>query len=136
MPPIAKFNTLERERTFQNPSNKSFQTPALQEMVAPHIEAFNALMEFGVGKKTGLLDLALQDIGSKAVFDMHGDGLGNKLSCTSLQHSVFTISCSTTNTSIVDLPIETLTESLPPFLCLFTFDSLGGRDHSEQAYVI
>ena len=83
MPPIAKFNTLERERTFQNPSDKSFQTPALQEMVAPHIEAFNALMEFGVGKKTGLLDLALQDIGPKSVFDKHGGGLGNKLSCTS-----------------------------------------------------
>jgi DNA-directed RNA polymerase I subunit RPA2 len=81
-PPIAKFNTLERERIFKNPSDKSFQTPALQEMVAPHIEAFNALTEFGVGKKTGLLDLALQDIGSKVVFDQRGSGLGNKLSCT------------------------------------------------------
>lgn len=79
-PPIAKFNTLERERIFKNPSDKSFQTPALQEMVAPHIEAFNALTEFGVGKK-GLIDLALQDIGSKVVFDQRGSGLGNKLSC-------------------------------------------------------
>ncbi|KAG0281790.1 hypothetical protein BGZ95_010443 [Linnemannia exigua] len=79
MPPIAKFNTLERERIFKNPSDKSFQTPALQELVAPHIEAFNSLMEFGKGSKSGLLDLAIQDIGPKAVFDMHGGGLGNKL---------------------------------------------------------
>ncbi|KAG0374389.1 MAG: hypothetical protein J3R72DRAFT_226730 [Linnemannia gamsii] len=79
MPPIAKFNTLERERIFKNPSDKSFQTPALQELVAPHIEAFNSLMEFGKGTKSGLLDLAIQDIGPKAVFDMHGGGLGNKL---------------------------------------------------------
>ncbi|KAG0261299.1 DNA-directed RNA polymerase I subunit rpa2 [Mortierella polycephala] len=79
MPPIAKFNTLNRERTFKNPSDSSFQTPALQEMVAPHIEAFNALTEFGAGSKTGFLDLAIQDIGPKSVFDMKGDGLGNKL---------------------------------------------------------
>ncbi|KAF9584296.1 DNA-directed RNA polymerase I subunit rpa2 [Lunasporangiospora selenospora] len=77
MPPIAKFNTLERERIFKNPSDKSFQTPALQELVAPHIESFNALMDFG--NKTGLLDLALQDIGPKAVFDKKDGGLGNKL---------------------------------------------------------
>lgn len=84
MPPIAKFNTLERERIFKNPSDKSFQTPALQELVAPHIEAFNSLMEFGKGSKSGLLDLAIQDIGPKAVFDMvgGGGGLGNKLTCT------------------------------------------------------
>lgn len=83
MPPIAKFNTLERERIFKNPSDKSFQTPALQELVAPHIEAFNSLMEFGKGSKSGLLDLAIQDIGPKAVFDMvgGGGGLGNKLTC-------------------------------------------------------
>jgi DNA-directed RNA polymerase I subunit RPA2 len=81
MPPNAAFNTLERERIFRNPSDKAFQTPALQEMVAPHIEAFNALTEFGTGSSTGLLDLALQDIGSKAVFDKRGSGLGNKLTC-------------------------------------------------------
>ncbi|KAF9362760.1 DNA-directed RNA polymerase I subunit rpa2 [Mortierella sp. NVP85] len=79
MPPNAAFNTLERERIFRNPSDKAFQTPALQEMVAPHIEAFNALTEFGTGSSTGLLDLAIQDIGSKAVFDKRGGGLGNKL---------------------------------------------------------
>lgn len=81
MPPHAKFNTLERERIFKNPSNSAFQTPALHEVVAPHIEAFNALTEFGPGSKTSLLDLAIQDIGPKAVFDMRGDGLGNKLTC-------------------------------------------------------
>ncbi|KAG0238636.1 putative DNA-directed RNA polymerase I subunit RPA2 [Mortierella sp. GBAus27b] len=79
MPPNASFNTLERERIFKNPSDSSFQTPALQQLVAPHIESFNALTEFGPGSKTGLLDLAIQDIGPKAVFDMHGSGLGNKL---------------------------------------------------------
>jgi DNA-directed RNA polymerase I subunit RPA2 len=81
MPPNAKFNTLERESHFRNPSDKSFQTPALQEMVKPHIEAFNALTEFGVGSKSGLLKLAIEDIGPKAVFDRRGNGLGNKLSC-------------------------------------------------------
>ena len=88
MPPNASFNTLERERIFKNPSDKSFQTPALQEMVAPHIEAFNALTEFGYGSKTGLLDLAIQDIGPKSVFDMHGGGLGNKLTCMSKPLSI------------------------------------------------
>ncbi|KAG0233969.1 DNA-directed RNA polymerase I subunit rpa2 [Actinomortierella wolfii] len=77
--PVAKFNTLEREHAFRHPSDKAYQTPALQEAVAPHIEAFNSLTEHGLGSKTGLLDLALQDIGFKAVFDKKGGGLGNKL---------------------------------------------------------
>ena len=80
--PIAKFNTLERENAFRNPSDKAYHTPALQEAVAPHIEAFNSLTEHGPGSKTGLLDLALQDIGFKAVFDKRDGALGNKLTCT------------------------------------------------------
>jgi DNA-directed RNA polymerase I subunit RPA2 len=84
---MSTFNTVERERIFRNPSNEKFGTPSLQEVVAPHIEAFNSISEFGEGRP-GLLDYAVQDIGSVSVFDNadssinvdpNGNSLGNKL---------------------------------------------------------
>ncbi|KAG0736871.1 hypothetical protein G6F57_013127 [Rhizopus arrhizus] len=65
---MSTFNTVERERIFRNPSNERFGTPSLQEVVAPHIEAFNSISEFGEGQP-GLLDYAVRDIGSVSVFD-------------------------------------------------------------------
>ncbi|CAO3703638.1 unnamed protein product [Rhizopus stolonifer] len=68
--PMSTFNTLEREQ-----------------VVAPHIDAFNSLSEFGEGGP-GLLDYAARDIGTVSVFDnaelsinvdSNGDMLGNKL---------------------------------------------------------
>ncbi|KAF7727777.1 DNA-directed RNA polymerase I subunit rpa2 [Apophysomyces ossiformis] len=81
------FNTLERERMFREPSNEKFGVPVLQEIIAPHIDAFNSITEFGSSEE-GLLDYALQDIGSFSVFDNSQAGssisatgatLGNKL---------------------------------------------------------
>lgn len=76
------FDTLKRERAFRNPSDKEFQTPSLQKVTAPHLESFNSILEYGDDQR-GLLDMAIADIGHKAVFDAKGgDGeLGNKLSC-------------------------------------------------------
>ncbi|KAG1279017.1 hypothetical protein G6F66_011958 [Rhizopus arrhizus] len=61
-------NNVEKEHIFRNPSNERFGTPSLQEVVAPHIEAFNSISEFGEGQP-GLLDYAVRDIGSVSVFD-------------------------------------------------------------------
>lgn len=78
------FKALTRERQFRHPPSTSSDVPALDELVAPHIESFNALIEDeGVGK--GLLQLGVEDLGEKVVFDGVGSGedggLGNKISC-------------------------------------------------------
>lgn len=75
------FRTLEREEAFRNPSDKKFGTPALQEVVKPHLESFDSLTQFGDDSEApGLIDLAIKDIGRKTVFDGMGEnGLGNKI---------------------------------------------------------
>ena len=73
----AQFRTLEREKRFQNPPKDKSAYPLLAEAVAPHIGSFNALTE---GPGGGLLNLAVNDIGSKIIFDSSDvDRLGNKL---------------------------------------------------------
>lgn len=94
------FDTLRREDAFRTPSKTSNEVPILQELVAPHIESFNALfddsnltLEDGDGK--GLLSLGIKDIGSKVVFDGTGTlgessgaaGWGNRLSSVCLRVS-------------------------------------------------
>ena len=87
------FDTLQREDAFRNPSNTGNEVPILQELVAPHIESFNALFDdsnltLEDGDSKGLLSLAIKDIGSKVVFDGTGTageasgaaGWGNRLS--------------------------------------------------------
>ncbi|KAL5487694.1 hypothetical protein ACEPAI_5802 [Sanghuangporus weigelae] len=86
------FETLKREQSFRNPSKKGHSVPILNELAAPHIESFNALFDdsglpAGDSAGTGLLSLAVKDIGEKAVFDYtgredeHGNrGLGNRMS--------------------------------------------------------
>ncbi|KAK9466697.1 hypothetical protein V1512DRAFT_239075 [Lipomyces arxii] len=72
---MVSFNTLERERYFQNPPTDKSAFPMLADAVAPHIGSFNALTS------GGLLDLAVKDIGQKSVFDSNDpDRHGNKLS--------------------------------------------------------
>ncbi|KAF8528844.1 hypothetical protein BU17DRAFT_37683 [Hysterangium stoloniferum] len=86
------FHTLARENQFRNPSATGADVPILNEFVIPHIESFNALFDdsglpYGDGDGTGLLNLAITDIGSQAVFDGKGQvgsssgqgGWGNKL---------------------------------------------------------
>lgn len=74
----AQFRTLEREKRFQNPPKDKSAYPLLADAVSPHIGSFNALTE---GPGGGLLNLAVNDIGSKSIFDSNDvDRLGNKLS--------------------------------------------------------
>jgi hypothetical protein len=77
------FKTLERERLNRYPSTEGADHPSLDELVKPHIQSFNALMEGSDGKGKGLLQLGVEDLGSKVVFDGKGDGGagGNKITC-------------------------------------------------------
>ena len=83
------FKTLERERLNRHPSTNGVDHPALEELVKPHVESFNALMEDSSasledGQGKGLLQLGVEEIGSKVIFDGKGDengSLGNKISC-------------------------------------------------------
>ncbi|KAJ9126757.1 hypothetical protein QFC24_001788 [Naganishia onofrii] len=81
------FHTLERERLNRHPSTTGADHPSLEELVKPHIQSFNALMETSDGKGKGLLQLGVEDLGSKVVFDGKGEaGVGgNKLSYQIIQ---------------------------------------------------
>ena len=92
--PAPTFDTLHREKSFREPERDGLSVPILAELVAPHIESFNALFndsglplpdDHEEKREGGLLALALKDIGKKAVFDGVGaDGKttwGNKLTC-------------------------------------------------------
>ncbi|GHJ88216.1 hypothetical protein NliqN6_4618 [Naganishia liquefaciens] len=76
------FKTLERERLNRYPSTEGADHPSLDELVKPHIQSFNALMEGSDGKGKGLLQLGVEDLGTKVVFDGKGEGGvgGNKIS--------------------------------------------------------
>lgn len=76
------FHTLTREAAFLHPPTNKSDIPALDELVAPHIESFNALLEDPVTGK-GLLALAVDDIAAKVVFDGKKPGQGNRLSSES-----------------------------------------------------
>ena len=57
--------------------------PALDELVKPHIESFNALVEQDDGGK-GILQVEAEDLGEKVVFDgkeVEGMPRGSKISC-------------------------------------------------------
>lgn len=85
-PDNTTFHTLTRERQFRHPPVNASDVPALDELVAPHIKSFNALIEDeGNPGAKGLLQMGVEDIGEKVVFDGKGSegGLGTKLSCMS-----------------------------------------------------
>ncbi|WVR09206.1 hypothetical protein IAU60_006268 [Kwoniella sp. DSM 27419] len=64
------FRTLTRERQFRHPPPDLSDVPALDELVAPHLQSFNALVEDeGHPEGKGLLQLGIEDIGEKVVFD-------------------------------------------------------------------
>ncbi len=84
-PDTSTFHTLTRERAFRHPPTTSSDIPALDEIVSPHIESFNALIEGEVEK--GLLQLGVEDIGEKVVFDgkeREGRPWGDKITCESV----------------------------------------------------
>lgn len=73
----AQFRTIEREERFMNPPKTKSAFPMLKEAVAPHIGSFNGLFD---GPNGGLLNMAVEDIGYKTIFDSNDtDRLGNKL---------------------------------------------------------
>ena len=39
------FHTLDRERAFRHPPPNASDVPSLDDLVAPHIDSFNALIE-------------------------------------------------------------------------------------------
>ncbi|KAI8052867.1 hypothetical protein BDF22DRAFT_685655 [Syncephalis plumigaleata] len=87
-PRESQFHTVKRELRARNPSDKEFEYPALQTLTYPHIKSFNAITErchgdtLEDGVSSGLIDLALEDIGQKVVFDGKKDSeheFGNKL---------------------------------------------------------
>lgn len=63
----AQFRTVERERRFQNPPTDKSAFPLLADAVRPHVGSFNALTE---GPQGGLLAAALEDIGTRTIFDV------------------------------------------------------------------
>jgi DNA-directed RNA polymerase I subunit RPA2 len=77
------FHTLSRERQNRHPPISGSDVPALDELVAPHLESFNALVEDGESG-VGLLQLGVNEIGEKVVFDGQQTDRkpwGNKITC-------------------------------------------------------
>jgi len=81
------FDTLAREYSFRHPTNTGSTYPILNEFIKPHLESFNALFDdsglpLGDGNGSGLLSLAIKDIGERVVFDgkgiVHDDGVNNR----------------------------------------------------------
>lgn len=82
------FNTLHREYRNRHPSPQGMDHPALEQLVRPHIASFDALTESlagggSVGEGKGLLDLGLEELTPKCVFDgkKGGGKFGNKITC-------------------------------------------------------
>ncbi|KAG8865412.1 hypothetical protein FRB96_000302 [Tulasnella sp. 330] len=84
------FDTLVREHRFRHPTKEGSTLPVFQDLVAPHLESFNAITEGSAGNDAndiGLLNLGLSYVPEKVVFDQIGrdgvdlgKGLGNRLS--------------------------------------------------------
>ncbi|GMK59231.1 hypothetical protein CspeluHIS016_0702460 [Cutaneotrichosporon spelunceum] len=68
-PDRSTFGTLTRERQNRHPNANGPDFQKLEELVRPHIESFDALTEGGDDGAAGLLQLGVQDIGEKVVFD-------------------------------------------------------------------
>jgi hypothetical protein len=77
------FHTLSREARFRYPPTDESDVPALDELVKPHIDSFNALLEDPASEASGgggLLGLAVRDITEKVIFDSTEKATGNRLS--------------------------------------------------------
>jgi DNA-directed RNA polymerase I subunit RPA2 len=59
-----EFDTVRRQKLFQNPPTDRTAYPALVEAIKPHIQSFNAILERG-----GILESAIKDIGTKVFLD-------------------------------------------------------------------
>ena len=68
---MTDFRTLDRQLESINPSSTGSHYPQLESLSAPHVSSFNSLFEFDGG--AGLLEKAVQDIGSLTIFDTKSD---------------------------------------------------------------
>lgn len=87
-PDKSSFGTLARERQFRHPNPEGPDYQKLEELVRPHIESFDALTESADDGTAGLLQLGVQDIGEKVVFDgkpTEKMPFGSKITCMSHQ---------------------------------------------------
>ncbi|KAJ1308566.1 hypothetical protein OPQ81_004265 [Rhizoctonia solani] len=145
------FDTLRREDAFRHPSKTSNEVPILQELVAPHIESFNALfddshltLEDGDGK--GLLSLGIKNIGSKVVFDGAGTigessgaaGWGNRLSIRISDIAVGRPMVSDKDKNVVERQVypsearERLTSYRGKLTVKLAWSVNGGPEHEES----
>ena len=73
------FQTLKREHAFCHPNEDGAAVSSLEELVAPHIESFDALFD----DTHGLIQLAIDDMTPRVIFDGSGGAQnptnGNKL---------------------------------------------------------
>jgi hypothetical protein len=76
---MQSFNTIERENQGRNPSKKSTTVPRLHELIAPHLDSYNAIRAINGGMGPGLLDLAVRDLDERDVQDPFGNSLKCKL---------------------------------------------------------
>lgn len=84
LPDRSNFGTLTRERMFRHPSTTGPDFQSLEELVRPHVESFDALTEGSDDGTPGLLQLGVEDIGEKVVFDGQASEempFGNKITC-------------------------------------------------------
>ena len=58
------FDTLRRQHIFAHPPNDQTPYPLLAASIEPHLQSFNAVFE-----PNGLLEKAIQDIGTKVFLD-------------------------------------------------------------------
>lgn len=94
-PDKSTFGTLTRERSFRHPNTQGPDYQALEELVRPHIESFDALTEGDEDGTPGLLQLGVNDIGEKVVFDGKASEdmpFGNKITCGS-KHTILRCRC-------------------------------------------
>ncbi|KAG9102005.1 hypothetical protein FS749_000570 [Ceratobasidium sp. UAMH 11750] len=144
------YDTLRREDSFRYPSKTGNEVPILQELVAPHIESFNALFnDSGLtledGDSKGLLSLGIKDIGSKVVFDGAGvigeaDGIawGNRLSMRISDITVARPMVSDKDRNVVERQVypsearERLTTYRGKMTIKLAWSVNGGPEHEES----
>lgn len=68
--PSTSFDTVKRERAFRHPNKNGPAVPMLEELVAPHIESFDALFDDSNGPS--LIQLAIDDMTPRVLFNGPG----------------------------------------------------------------
>lgn len=122
------FHTLQTQQRFQSPSNNKFDHPELHELVAPHIESFNALFSSDPSvnpdnhnshlSNDGLLTDAINNIPERDVYDgVRTNSSGRAINAASgsrlvMKVSSFTLSQPVSDTGKALYPNEVSRKSL------------------------